>query len=405
VWVGGLAALLIATALLIVVGRALDPGTRARFPSATSGKPEGLMGILRLLEAMEIPTEIVTSPWTGLAVGSPSPGVLVVALPLQRAVREVEADALDRWVRGGGAVLIVDDASSIERSGGLDAWLARIGVEQRSPAPEVDPITLKPARPALLAAAGTDAAPAGRDVRRVMLHRDGELLPTGDGVPLVLSDAGAVVAAEVGLERGRVLVVQGPLLANDKLLVGDTLRLALRFLEDLRGDGPVRFDEYHHGFGGALVAVGGLRRVALVAGTVQALVVLLLYAFARGIRFGGARPRRGRDRRSNLEFVHSMASLYRRAAARSHLLHGYVERLTREFRARWALQESLTPREMAAEVARRTGRDPESLEGPMAAARNAAARGARLDEETMLERARDLARLEREVFGGSGKGR
>jgi len=403
-WIGGLVALLGTTFLLFVVGRSLDPGRRARFPSATSGEAEGLLAIRRLLDAESVPSEIVTAPWTFLS-GDAEPGVLVVALPLQRAVDELETDALDRWVRDGGSLLVVDDSTLIERSVALDGWLQRIGIERRSPAPEIDPDTLKPARPVRTAASGTDAAPAGRDIRRVMLHREGELLPTGDGVPLAVTDAGAVVAIETVVGRGRVVVVQGPLLANDMLLVGDTLRLALRLLEDLRGDGTVRFDEYHHGFGGLLVAAGGLQRTALILGLAQSIVSALLYAFARGIRFGPARPSREVSRRSNLEFVHSMASLYRRASARSHMLHGYVDRVTREFRSRWSLPESLTPRQMAAEVARRTGRPMEDLEGPLANARNAAGRGPRLSERDMLLRARDLVRLEREVMGGNGERR
>src|SRR5204862_5515509 len=133
------------------------------------------------------------------------------------------------------------------------------------------------------------------------------------GVPLALRDDAEVVAGAGVLAGGRVVRILGPLCANDQLLAGDNLELALRLVADLRRGGPVVFDEYHHGYGGFSPLGRGLDGRALAFAAVQGVAAACLYAAARGRRFGPPRVVPDPPRRSSLEFVRSMAALYRRA--------------------------------------------------------------------------------------------
>src|SRR5439155_22648688 len=146
---------------------------------------------------------------------------------------------------------------------------------------------------------------------------------------------GAVAAALATLGRGRIVRVFGPILANDRLLVGDNLEFALRLVGALRRNGPVVFDEYHHGYGGLLPGSRGIDRAALLAAGAQVLLAALAYGAARGVREVPAVPAPDRRRRSSLEFVRSLASLYQRARARRHVLASELARFEREARARW----------------------------------------------------------------------
>jgi uncharacterized protein DUF4350 len=391
--VGGVL-LLVVTALL---GRVLTPRALSRFPSSLSAGPEGLLALRRLLVELGIPVQLRTRPWDDLAGARPE-GVLVLALPIQRPVDPPEADVLIGWVRRGGSLLVVDDATTAERDGRLDRILAEAGAEPLPPAPEFDEVTLMPARPGTKPAVGAPIVPAGKDLRRLDLHGEGGIRLGSTGIPLALSSNGVPVAAESVFGKGRVILVCGSVFANDRLEIGDNLTFALRLATHLRGEGPVLFDEYHHGYGGVLPALRGLDRRALGWVAVQASVTLLLYGLARGIRFGPPRLVSDDRRRSSLEFVRSLASLYRRAGARRHVIEEGLLRFEREVKGRFGLPTGLGLEALAGAVAERAGLDTERVLRPLLAASDAL-RERSLSEKEMTQRAGDLARLEEEVLG------
>lgn len=392
---------LVLLAALSLLGRTIGAGVKVRFPSSYSGEAEGLLAVRSLLGELRIPATVSAGSWRGLPEAEPR-GLLVLATPLQRGVDEEEIAHLESWLRGGGSLLVIDDATVLERSPALDLFLDRIGLGGSWPVSEIDPRTLQPARPALAAASGTEVAPAGRDIRRVMLQSHGDIKLEGEAIPLVLADDGRVLAAETWFDHGLIVLVRGPLLANDRLLVADTLDLALRLLEELRRGGPVMFDEYHHGYGGAMAGTEGFHGTAVLLAVLQGFLALIIYSTARGIRFGPMRPPHERGRRSNLEFVRSMASLYRKADARRHILESLLHRFGREARTRWSLDENLSPAELSSTLAHYSGIDGRRIEEDLVSAREALDRE-RLSEREMLRWARRLAHLEQEVLGGDGK--
>lgn len=388
----GLLALL---TLAVVVGRLIGPGSRARFPSSFVGDAEGLLAFRRVLETLPRPVEILTRPYDELPAG---PGLLIVATPLQRAVDAREETALRAWLDGGGALLVVDDAGITEQSHRLFTLLDDAGLSRQLPVVDLDPSTLLPERPAVTPARGAPVSPSGDDLATLRLHRDAGLLPDSDAIPLAYNDTPEVVAAEGRLGQARVVRVMGPLLANDRIALGDHLTFAMRLVDDLRDDGPVVFDEYHHGYGGMVSVVRNLDAAALMWVAASALIAAALYALARGIRFGPPRAVPEPPRRSSLEFVRSMASLYQRADARDHALEAMTQRVRREARQRWSIQPKAGTARLGLEIAQRSGVAHDRVLELMARAEGAGSRH-RLDEREMVHRARALALLEEEVFG------
>ena len=133
-------------------------------------------------------------------------------------------------------------------------------------------------------------------------------------------------------------------------------------------------------------------------GLAQLLVVALVFGLARGVRFGPVRPEVPPQRRSSLEFVHSMASLYRRAGARRHVVDGTWQRFVRGARARWGLSENLPTKELARTIARLGDMSPDDVSRMLAATRGVLDDKEEITEATMVARVRELARLEKECF-------
>lgn len=389
----------IVMAAAALAGRAMGGGSRLRFPSCFSAKPEGLLAFERLLVRLGRPVETRTLPWDDLA-SAPAGGLLVVATPLQRPVDAREAASLRKWLIGGGSLMVVDDATTIESFPELSQILEEADLRAQSPLPEVDPDTLTIGRPKTRASRGTPAHPSGPDLTRITLHAEDGIRSEVSAFPLAIDYRGSVQAAEGSMGLGRIVRVQGPLLANDRILTGDNLEFALRLVDDLRGRGPILFDEYHHGYGGLLPGVRGLDTAPITWAGAQALLVVFLYALARGTRFGPARASREPRRRSSLEFVHSMASLYRTATARRHVIESALARFLKEARSRWSVPEILTLETLGRYAAgRSTGLAGERIAASLEAAQEALFK-TDLSDRQMLARVRDLARLEEEVFGG-----
>jgi hypothetical protein len=378
------------------IGRSVGPGTKLRFPSSYAPEPEGLLGFRMLLEQTDVPTAVVGRPWDE-ALNEEVAGVLVVATPLQRLPDRQETEGLRRWLRAGGTLLVVDDATALESSVELLSLLVDLGLGAELPITDLDEQVLAPARPANLPARGTPARPSDPAWREILLNTGAVFKDSARAIPLAIDGDGAVLAGEVHFDAGRAVRVMGPLLANDRILRGDNLAFALALVEDLRNEGSVLFDEYHHGFGG-LFHVRRLDRAVLFWGLLQLLCVTIVFGVARGVRFGPVRPERRPQRRSSLEFVHSMASLYRRARARKHVVDGTWRRFVRKARSRWGLAESLPTEQLAQTIARLGDVRAEDVSRILGATRRVLDGDEQITEAAMVARVRELARLEEESF-------
>lgn len=383
--------------VLALAGVALGDVSRTRHPSSFEPRPEGLLAFRRLLDSEGIATRTLDRPFQALTSrdGGPEPGLLIVATPLRRAVLEDEAVDLRHWVRRGGRLLVVDDAALGEEDGALREVLDSAGLEVYRQVTDLDPATLAFERPRRTAAAGTEAVPGGAAVRRVMLHEDAGIHLDLEAIPLAIDDDGDVLAADSAVGRGRIVLVLGPLLANDRILDGDGLRLALAILDDLGTEQGVLFDEYHQGFGGLLVSFEDLDRAALLWAGIQSLLAIGLYTLARGKRFGPPVPSEIPPRRSQREFVDAMASMYRRAEARRHAVRASLDRTVRDLRSRFELDERSSVADLTATIEGHGGRDATSVGSALERAERLL-RQPRIGDREMIAavRALEAARME-----------
>ncbi len=372
-------------------------GSRARFPSSYAPEPEGSKAFRMWLEQQEIPHEVWKRPWQQL---EEPPGVVLLTTPFRRGIDSEEMEAMRRYLEQGGSLLVFDDASIVEGSSKLNDLFQEVGLPALSPATDLDFRTFMPARPDTQPARGTAAYPAGEDLETLILNKDAYFESGIRGIPLAVGLDDKIVAAEASLGEGRVVRVMGPLIANDRISRGDNLRFAFRLIEDLRGAGPVLFDEFHHGYGGMAARIGELQRSALVWAFIQGALAILLYGIARGVRFGPPWPAPATLRRSSLEYVHSMASLYRRARFSGPMIGAIAARLRRTFQDRLHIEGGLNDRQLAERAAQRLDKPTGEIERLLSVG-DALSRS-KIRERDMLERARAAERLEQEVLRGDG---
>jgi hypothetical protein len=120
---------------------------------------------------------------------------------------------------------------------------------------------------------------------------------------------GGVVAGELRLEEGRLIVVGAPSpMLNAGLAEGGNLD----FLLALVGEEPVIIDEWSHGIGHVGHVVGLIREVGLVPVIIQILFALVLYGWSVS---GHQRPKdeEVRRKRSSVEQIKTLGFLYSRS--------------------------------------------------------------------------------------------
>jgi hypothetical protein len=178
---------------------------------------------------------------------------------------------------------------------------------------------------------------------------------SGSPAPVVhLMAEQTVVLLDYPHGQGRIVLLSDPfIVANDGIGLKDNLQLAKNLLST--SDGLIAFDEFHQGRAAthnAFVNYFAGTPVLAICGQLALLVLLVLWT--RGRRFARPLPLPKVDRRSNLEFVASMAELQQRARAFDLAIENIYSR-TRRVLARYAGVDYNTPRgEIAARIAARS---------------------------------------------------
>jgi len=390
------AGLFLVLTVLAFLGQTAGTGIRSRYPSSLAGEAEGVLAFRRLLQELDQPVRTLGAGWDGPELSGP--GLLIVTTPLQRGIRAEEIFGLSGWIRSGGSLLVIEDSTALERSPELETFLEEAGLDSMVPVTDVSPVTLKPNRPERFPSSGGAGIPTGLQIRRVQLNRGAGIEVEEPARTLLLSDNGYTTAATIDYGEGAIALILGPLLANDRLLEGDALNFALWLVDDLRAGGDIWFDEYHHGHGGLMATLGTLNRAALGWAALQAALAALLYGFTRGIRFGPPRPVPDPPRRSNLEFVHSMASMYRRASAGKYALGMILTRLRRETGWLTGSPDKATADDLAEALSKRYRLARGSTTTTVRAAEHATEQN-RLSNRELLTLASELAVLQQEITG------
>ncbi|WP_224362242.1 DUF4350 domain-containing protein [Hyalangium versicolor] len=298
--------------LLITLAAAMGLVTRQAPPESTvpSVDNPGPLGLRALYLYMQEGGATVTAHQESLEALPPGTRTVVIPAPHARAVSPAEVEALERFVRSGGTLVVL---TSREKNSGQPALDDFLQLEQGPwlpadesglPQGEQDP-------------GGTTVGfwlPVGaaRDLKHFRVSREhGVSVGLAEAVPLA-GQGNSVVLWRLGMGQGEVYVAAGTDLAENRRI---ELLDNLRFWDALAARGPLVFDEFHH----TAVPPPPLSR-GLWVFALQCLAVGGLYAFARGTRFGAPRPQLPERHRSSLEYVQSMGWLARRAKVERELL-------------------------------------------------------------------------------------
>ncbi|HEV2859734.1 MAG TPA: DUF4350 domain-containing protein [Pyrinomonadaceae bacterium] len=380
--------------------------------------------------------------------GRERPQTLVVVGPTRVPFGEDEAPALLQWLREGGRLVVISREPGPELMPSYGGW--RVSARQaEAPGPDVRPDDVETMTRGVPLLAPSQPTPLVRDVAQVTRSRfaarlqvirepESAVAVTGIGAgppPSIVADddnvpppapkptagidydrsatpaepppspapvehiyeggthPGALLVDYV-YGRGRVVVLGDPyVVSNAGINRADNLLLAANVV----GDGPVAFDEYHHGYG-----TTGNKLFAYFAGTPviwmfgQAAVVVLAVVWTRGRRFARPLPSPRPDRRSKLEFVASMAELQQRARAYDLAIENVYTRTRRALARYGGLPATATIEQIAERVAARSGRNSSRLSALMRECEDAVA-GSPLSARRALSLARELRTVERDL--------
>jgi len=215
-------------------------------------------------------------------------------------------------------------------------------------------------------------APLARDVHGVCFSNDNMLDRIADGnvsVTPLFSDSKGVRIAEAVVGRGRLIVLaNSSFMASGRIDQADNAVLATNLAAYAvwrAGGRRIAFDEYHFGYGGAQ---GGWRAlVGVILNTTAGWAILtvtaagVLWMIYKGRQFGSRyTPYTGR-RRSKMEFVESVGTVYEATGANRVTFRQIYRWFLHRCAASAALPRNAAPGDIAARLAQSTGRSAGSL--------------------------------------------
>ncbi len=214
--------------------------------------------------------------------------------------------------------------------------------------------------------------------------------PEKTGAPeTLLGDKDGAVLVRCALGKGAVYVVsEVEMFSNEHLDAADNAVLAVNLVTVAGRPGRVLFDEYHHGLLLASTVPGRLNYAAFASAMWLALLALVIFMSGYFWRRGRAAPATRPPRRSALEHVAAIASLYRAAEAGGLAVSLVGGEFRRRLRERWGLP-ALAPDETLVQAAAERGLAPSRLAELLR-------RLAAVNEEDRLSEA-EVVRLIREI--------
>ncbi len=204
-----------------------------------------------------------------------------------------------------------------------------------------------------------------RDVISLHSDADSRLRRTApDGLALFGDTSGPFVLS-VPAGKGRLVAIADSGFASNRNLprAENAVFLDHILAQAVPPGGTVLFDEYHHGdmaLASGVTIWDALGRPAQLAFT-QCLLALLIVIGAVAVRFGQAVPLERGQSRTSVEYVASLAGLYRRAKASPAALETLYRQFLRDLSARLALAPMVNLEQMSEVAARHGGVDKEAL--------------------------------------------
>jgi hypothetical protein len=387
--------LVLAALLVFLVGASILVGSQdelegpERFPdpSTYNARGSGSKGLFVWLQELGTDVRRWERPLDDLPEGA---RVLLVLGP-RRPPEANELNAVERWVRAGGILLLADSGVGRAVPGVLPGPAAlKFGLAPRFAG---GPATLRPAFPSRYVEGVETIQPAVR----VRFQRQ---RPEG-WAPLFADAAGDVVGVRRVGHGTVIAVADAGLFSNARLEMAGHARLALNIVRAHAGRGLVLVDEFHHGHGGQSAFLRYLKGTSAPWLLAQAGLVFLALLVARGTRFGPPLPSRQEVRASSLEYVGALGDLFRRAGARRLAAEALAGSLRRRLVAALGTRPGEDTGRLAARAAPRLGM-PESV------VVRCLAPAASASDEELLQYARGVHAVERTLErhrGGGSEGR
>jgi hypothetical protein len=348
-------------------------------PSAFNGGPSGLRGLYFLWRELGFDTRVWRRGWEDLPSEA---GVLVVAAPFALGAdpEEEESSYLLKWAEAGHSVLLIGRDTDVSKAFGL------------RPVPgSSKPGTLRPLAP-------TDLL-TGVDTLRLGGDRWADLNPSivshvGD------DDGPALVSCSVGDSR-LIALADASALSNEYLREADNAILAANLAAIGSVQGPIYFDEFHHGFRERRTLAALLFRPPLLWVTLQVLLALALLLHAASRRFGTPVPLVPAVRhRASVEYVTAMASLYRRGKAVDLMLERLSKGFRREVSRSLGLPANAPAQRVAEAAAARSGVEAARIVRVLGLCEEQVAPEARPKESLLLWAGVEIETLRRKILGG-----
>lgn len=257
----------------------------------------------------------------------------------EHGLSEDEVKELLRFVREGGT--LVDVPARAEHNALLDALHVRLEPADVHQGPRA----LVPAQPSAYT----------RGVSQLEAKVGAYLALPDDAVPLLVdARTNDPVAALVPLERGQVVIVSAPALAENRWLAhADNAQLWLALLSAASHGDRLAFDEFHHGFTAQRSIAEFAARYGLQFAILQLLFGLAFWAVSLR-RFGAARPPPTEHRQMGQEALSASSRLYRAGKHRAFAASLIVNRLAEELAPVGGVSPHSPAEEIAAGLERRS---------------------------------------------------
>ncbi len=304
------------------------PGDEQPPPYASfSSTPNGAHALMLWLQALGYTVSNASDD----AFVLPKDVAVTLMLEPTQLVSSGEWRTIDKWVEGGGTLVLAGDGFSTAQA------VEHFKFVLRSQVTATDKLTLQTplmVLPPVIAAA---------DVRAV-----GYLEPHRDDYVVHLASDRHPVLVSFSQGTGRVFLSVAPFpFSNLGLKQEGNPPLVLNLITASSHAGMVWFDEWHHGVRGTgAEGTSNLQEWLFTTATGHSLlftaVVIFVALILQGRRFGRPLPLpRDLTRRAPLEYITAIANLHRRAGHRSAILIQYYHRLKRELGHRYRLSAAL----------------------------------------------------------------
>lgn len=312
------------TALVIVLfGRKSGGSSDFWLPSSFNAGPRGHKALYTTLEDLRWPV--------GRWQGSPrelsgTNQVLLLArntLGRRYPLQPLEIEQLLNWVSAGNTLILLGDFAE---SADAKPLLEAIGFRHLTPVTasnrlyEQSSEMLSRERPQLaLSQTGSSQLP-----NKVLVERTLPLPTPPTQASLLLNDGPMPYAISQAQGQGQIiLIATASLIDHAFLSQADNLPFVLRLLQP-QGRMPEKiwFEEAHHGYRTTFALTDLFQQPGVQLASAQLAFGLLVFLSSQLVRFGPVRPLHRKTPRSTLEFVHSLANLYRRADIRNDIVSG-----------------------------------------------------------------------------------